>query len=463
MPTLRSAEVECTPPRKSENKFSKNVLSTARRPLNVTELTGHSSPTRGQKMEGEMLWHIHGRVYDLRPFVERHPGGSEILLNIRGKDDLTAIFESSHVFADRARIEAIMSKYEVGTCEPTSYTFDGFYRVLSERVRAELGSRYANSWWYVKSLVLFTIWLSFFVLAFTASSTWKGIACAIVSGYTFVSIGFVIMHDASHSAISSKPWVNAQLSKVWNMFALWDHRLWHKHHVFRHHSFTGDVEKDPDMRHLMPAFRKHETMKKPVNFVLKAPATLLLVFLNIFPGMFAGQMLVYARWWIRGHMWKIPSPKNSKVDVGYLIVRVLLLATYVVHPLVALAYLVAKNVVYNVCILPDHDTQESHANANMIQNSKFVDWGEVQVRNSANFATKNPIVCALYGGINFQIEHHLFPTLCHVHYATIQPIVRQTCKEFNIPYVEHTTTYSAYVSAIKAISTATSAATMAAH
>ena len=53
-----------------------------------------------------------------------------------------------------------------------------------------------------------------------------------------------------------------------------------------------------------------------------------------------------------------------------------------------------------------------------------------QVRNSGNFATSNPLVCALYGGINFQIEHHLFPTLCHVHYAKVKPIVRQACAEF---------------------------------
>ena len=49
----------------------------------------------------------------------------------------------------------------------------------------------------------------------------------------------------------------------------------------------------------------------------------------------------------------------------------------------------------------------------------------------------------LYGGINYQIEHHLFPTICHVHFEEIKPIVKDTCKEFNIPYVEHYSIYSA--------------------
>ena len=54
------------------------------------------------------------------------------------------------------------------------------------------------------------------------------------------------MHDASHSAISRSAAVNGALTWAWNACACWDWRLWHRHHVFRHHSFTGDVLRDPD-------------------------------------------------------------------------------------------------------------------------------------------------------------------------------------------------------------------------
>jgi fatty acid desaturase len=57
--------------------------------------------------------------------------------------------------------------------------------------------------------------------------------------------------------------------------------------------------------------------------------------------------------------------------------------------------------------------------------------------------------------VNFQIEHHLFPTLSHVHYATVQPIVRQACAEWGIPYVEHPSICAAYGSALRAIAKAT--------
>ena len=80
---------------------------------------------------------------------------------------------------------------------------------------------------------------------------------ALVAGHVHMSIGFVVMHDASHSAISSNPLVNFALSWMWNTLSCWDYRLWHKHHVFRHHSFTGDTERDPDTVHLTPFLRKH--------------------------------------------------------------------------------------------------------------------------------------------------------------------------------------------------------------
>ena len=56
------------------------------------------------------------------------------------------------------------------------------------------------------------------------------------------------------------------------------------------------------------------------------------------------------------------------------------------------------------------------------------DWGEIQVRNSGNFLNDNILVNHLFGGINYQIEHHLFPTICHVHFPEIKKIVKRLVK-----------------------------------
>lgn len=66
--------------------------------------------------------------------------------------------------------------------------------------------------------------------------------------------------------------------------------------------------------------------------------------------------------------------------------------------------------------------------------SKPIDWGEVQVRGSGNFFPKSSLADALAGGMNYQIEHHLFPSMCSIHYPRITKIVQETCSEFNIPY-----------------------------
>jgi linoleoyl-CoA desaturase len=63
------------------------------------------------------------------------------------------------------------------------------------------------------------------------------------------------------------------------------------------------------------------------------------------------------------------------------------------------------------------------------------DWATLQVLTSSNFAVGSELWTWLSGGLNYQIEHHLFPGLCHVYLPYISPIVQQTCKEYNIPYV----------------------------
>ncbi|KAG5177127.1 hypothetical protein JKP88DRAFT_150961, partial [Tribonema minus] len=56
-----------------------------------------------------------------------------------------------------------------------------------------------------------------------------------------------------------------------------------------------------------------------------------------------------------------------------------------------------------------------------------------------------------FGGINYQIEHHLFPSMCHMHYARVAPVVRATCAEFAIPYSAHDTLWSAYASYLRSL------------
>jgi linoleoyl-CoA desaturase len=85
--------------------------------------------------------------------------------------------------------------------------------------------------------------------------------------------------------------------------------------------------------------------------------------------------------------------------------------------------------------------------AHVVENTEFTDashlngkltmkdaWAVHQVRTTSNFATDNKVLSWFVGGLNFQIEHHLFPKISHVHYPAISKIVEKRCAEFGIPY-----------------------------
>src|SRR5256885_1047550 len=62
------------------------------------------------------------------------------------------------------------------------------------------------------------------------------------------------------------------------------------------------------------------------------------------------------------------------------------------------------------------------------------EWAIHEIKTTANFAPKNKIITWFVGGLNFQVEHHLFPRVSHIHYKAISKIVQEHCQKFNLPY-----------------------------
>jgi linoleoyl-CoA desaturase len=82
--------------------------------------------------------------------------------------------------------------------------------------------------------------------------------------------------------------------------------------------------------------------------------------------------------------------------------------------------------------LPTTDT-------NLIEN----EWAIHQIETTCNFGTNSPVLNFLLGGLNYQVEHHIFPKMSHVHYKEVSKIVKETCDEFGINYVNYPTLWSA--------------------
>lgn len=77
------------------------------------------------------------------------------------------------------------------------------------------------------------------------------------------------------------------------------------------------------------------------------------------------------------------------------------------------------------------------------------DWAVHEVLTTANFARNNRLLNWYIGGLNFQIEHHLFPHICHIHYRHIAPIVERTAKEYGLKYNEKPTFRAALASHVR--------------
>lgn len=461
------------------------------------------------------MWRIHGVEYNLIPFLDEHPGGKDVLLTAMNQADASAMFESYHALSGQQdRIWKLLQKYRVekatdcdeksfqvdkskvsvndsmlaathvsrDTCENVCnfeetakerraalFPDDGFYRTLAHRLKAYFAEQArksgidarsalkATNWWTIKVSLYIALWLCVLITGICVRwASWKLSAPMLVmlgflQGTFHIACGFCVMHDASHYAISTKPWLNELFSRMTNATLSWFHHIWARHHVYAHHSFTGDIRKDPDTKYGRPIFRKHPEdpyQFSPTMLQLQPWSSILLV---LFPGQFLGQMLLYLKAFVKGRYLGVPVTHMSAIEDVWVVEVLVMLMSHLVWwvglPWIqTISYFCAMNMWYWMCIAPDHDTWES-----AFKNKKAgeMDWGEMQVRESGSFAVNMPWVCSLFGGINYQIEHHLFPGISHVHYPQISPIIQQTCEEFGIPYNKHGTWMSAIHSVIR--------------
>ena len=383
---------------------------------------------------------IHGKYYDLRNF--KHPGGQEILDLCKNEPDCSALFESYHAFSDMNKIKVTMKKYEVGsTNKPSLFSFkpDGFYETLKQRVNTYFGKQ-TKKWSFsylgtvLSSLGLFG--LSQYVTFTTDYTLIKGLS-SVTSGFASMFLGYNVLHDGSHFAISKYPKLNKILSTCIHTISFNNYTLWGYHHVIRHHQYTGMIEYDPDLHNQRPWFRKSAKIKKSNSeFSIDYLPYKYILFEVFLPGVSLGQNISYLWWMYIRNMWGMDFPDSfgSNHDRLQYSLSLVYVITYIYCAGIPYLYfyLVGLNLLYWIGSAPDHDMYETHKQID--NHNKLIDWGEMQVRHSGNFMESFPLFTRYMGGINYQIEHHLFPSLSNHKLKEIAPIVKKTCKEFNIPY-----------------------------
>ena len=400
------------------------------------------------------MWNIYGKKYDLSNFIENHPGGSEILIKTKGLDDCTALFESYHAFSNIESIRKSLNKYEIVETDNTStkeseHDFTTYHKLI-EKVKTVYPNRESikasTSWylWNTSSILLYI-----YVISLINSIQYTFLKCffSVIASSIDTSIFlFNLSHDGSHYAISTNPIVNNVISKLANSWFLWNHSLWFYHHVYYHHSFTGnrnDPDKDLYSINLVFDVNKCYSIETLVNAIY-----------TILPGQSFAQFIWYLYSSFKNqlsfteidHM-KIPNSKHYDiVSLFVMFCKIYILYNMGVFP--SLFYIITENTLYYINIIADHDLYETHENY-----YDGTDWAKRQICNSGNFINENRIWTMAFSGINHQIEHHLFPNICGHNYTYIAPIVKEFCKENNLPYVHESTFFGAYKSFMKKIKT----------
>lgn len=329
-----------------------------------------------------------------------------------------------------------------------------FYATLQKKVRAYFAEQNrkprANAKFWGKAIVMAGFyWGALALIVFAPLPMWAFYVCWAILGIGMAGIGMNVMHDANHGSVSEKSWINKTLgASIYllsgNVFT------WKTQHNVLHHSYTNihGVDEDLDARGLLRLHPEEEY--KPMHKYQHYYAPFLYGLLTI-------------NWLLtkdftqlnRYHKLGVAGKNNKKKElVNIIFWKVAYFAIFLCLPVfvggysvlsvvlgIFLAHFLAGfvlSVIFQLAhVMPDvsHPVNQD----NKTEHS----WAVLQLLTTANFSTKSRIVTWFVGGLNFQIEHHLFPNISHIHYPKIAEIVRNTANEMKLPYYEYKTFWGA--------------------
>lgn len=387
-----------------------------------------------------------GSSYDLTDF--EHPGGHII----RGAylTDATALVHVYHPNVERIRkaIEPFRtSKGKAGNADK----YKGpLYEDLKKRVHSYLKannlSTGADSWlrWKMVGLWLWHI-ASLMVVVFSSDQTTIRVAACSMGAFATLT-GMNVMHDASHMAIETKASGGAWWNYVWQLSGDWvgiSTIGWRYLHAMQHHVHTDTVE-DPDAAFTWPVLRTADAQPHFVHHYVQS--LFLPFFAVIVMPLFQLHDLAHT---ITGYytfegIRKPIGTKHTPLEwVHFVVAKAIMFAQYALlyhkggWPAVFFFSWCGSALLSHVDV-PGHYTAHPPLPKKLpksITEGDVVDnWLLEQLHHTNSFA---PSANHLFGGLNMQTEHHLFPRLSHRHYPAIQEILREFCKEHGLPYNEY--------------------------
>lgn len=329
-----------------------------------------------------------------------------------------------------------------------------FSKILKARVDAyfeESGRSKKGDWrMHIKTaLMLALFFVPWGLIAFGGVGGSTGFwLTEVVMGFGLAGIGFNVMHDANHGSYSSNPKINAVMGRVLDLVG-GSAALWRIQHNVLHHSFTNITGLDEDIA--PPGFLRF-TPDKPLKKVHKLQfiyAWLFYCVMTLF-WMTAKDWMGLYRYHKKGLI-KSSGTTTGKLVIDLLITKTIYYTYIILIPAIfsglpfwkilagwtvmhAVTGLILASVFQPAHVLEELQFIEAEKGTSMDDHLL-----SHQLKSTANFGTRSRVLTWLCGGLNHQIEHHLFPQICHIHFRKLAPIVRKTAEEFGLPYRSSTT------------------------
>ncbi len=305
-------------------------------------------------------------------------------------------------------------------------------------------SKYGNSEMYFKTVFMLALFLVPFALIITLQPTlWVAFLLCCVMGLGMAGIGLSVMHDAIHGAYSKNQTINKILGYTLNLVG-GNALNWKIQHNVKHHTYPNTHDHDEDIAPKLILRLSPYSSISGVHRYQHIYAWILYGLGTFFWVTFKDFIKIinfYKEGWLQKNTNSIAGEIailiiSKVIYYGYIIGLPLVLTDYTGLQIFAgfFSMHVLAGLGLAVIFQPSHLMEEvvypTPNEKGKLPYSRIVH----QLYTSVNFANSNKLITWYGGGLNYQIEHHLFPQICHVHYPKLANIVKQTAREYNIPY-----------------------------
>ncbi len=291
---------------------------------------------------------------------------------------------------------------------------------------------------------------SYYLIFLSGASIFWSVMSWILLGFFTAFVGFNISHDAVHGSLSRFEFINRLLGYTFNLAGT-NKYMWKLMHNVIHHTYTNIPGHDEDLEPVSLIRLSTENKLKKVHryqhyyaYLFYTMTSISWVFKKDFVAFFRKKLGNYENKKHPAKEYIILFTSKAAYFTIFLVIPLLFAGIPWWATLIGfLAMHMVQGITLAVVFQLAHVVEGAHFPMPDEKGDVMNNWTIHQLNTTANFAQKSILASWFFGGLNFQIEHHLFPHICHIHYPSISSIVQATAEEFGISYNQNETMWEA--------------------